>query len=362
MAIAYVGIPGSGKSHDLVESVIIPALQRGETVYTNIPLNTGNLMRVHRIASENIAKLYQYPDVTDDKGKLQQPLSELMIPSEDPTANVLQNCHLVFDEVQGSLPFDAGRRNEETHRCRRYIEHHRHYNVELHWASQSEHLVDVSLRRLTDTVYLYKNLKHTAAGKFSRYGRIRRRLYMMSDGEVDAEMLEESVIDVNPKIFVCYKSFVGMGVAGQLKAPMSPALKRGLQVLGVIMFVVLPWSGYKTFQWYQKLSNSDRPKTVKETLTESVLKTESVKTETVQLVGTTRSKQYDAYIFDNRDGSFVLWSEGIPVHRCRNPLFEGIGNEVCEDVTVQRVADPRLLDGPPAAGGPTNSMPGMGAF
>lgn len=40
MAInAYVGLPGSGKSYGVVENVILPALQAGRVLITNIPLN-----------------------------------------------------------------------------------------------------------------------------------------------------------------------------------------------------------------------------------------------------------------------------------------------------------------------------------
>ena len=41
--IAYVGLPGSGKSYGVVENVIIPALKAGRHVITNIPLKCGYL-------------------------------------------------------------------------------------------------------------------------------------------------------------------------------------------------------------------------------------------------------------------------------------------------------------------------------
>lgn len=37
--VAYVGLPGHGKSYGVVENVIIPALKRKRVVYTNIPMN-----------------------------------------------------------------------------------------------------------------------------------------------------------------------------------------------------------------------------------------------------------------------------------------------------------------------------------
>jgi zona occludens toxin len=38
--VAYVGLPGHGKSYGIVENVIIPSLKQKRNVYTNIPMNT----------------------------------------------------------------------------------------------------------------------------------------------------------------------------------------------------------------------------------------------------------------------------------------------------------------------------------
>jgi zona occludens toxin len=41
--VGYSGLPGSGKSYGVVENVIIPALQSGRHIITNIPLKVGRL-------------------------------------------------------------------------------------------------------------------------------------------------------------------------------------------------------------------------------------------------------------------------------------------------------------------------------
>lgn len=41
--VGYSGLPGSGKSYGVVENVIIPALQAGRHIITNIPLKVGRL-------------------------------------------------------------------------------------------------------------------------------------------------------------------------------------------------------------------------------------------------------------------------------------------------------------------------------
>lgn len=43
--IAYVGLPGSGKSYDVVENQILPALKAGRRVVTNIPLNRDEIRK-----------------------------------------------------------------------------------------------------------------------------------------------------------------------------------------------------------------------------------------------------------------------------------------------------------------------------
>lgn len=43
---AYTGLPGSGKSHDVVKNQILPALKAGRTVVTNVPLHEDALREV----------------------------------------------------------------------------------------------------------------------------------------------------------------------------------------------------------------------------------------------------------------------------------------------------------------------------
>jgi len=44
--IAYVGLPGSGKSYSVVEHVVVPALEEGKRVWTNIPLNLEEIAKM----------------------------------------------------------------------------------------------------------------------------------------------------------------------------------------------------------------------------------------------------------------------------------------------------------------------------
>ena len=56
--LAYVGLPGSGKSYDVVANQIMPALKQGRHVCTNIPLHVD---KVRQITAEG--KLTEFPTV-----------------------------------------------------------------------------------------------------------------------------------------------------------------------------------------------------------------------------------------------------------------------------------------------------------
>ena len=48
--VGYSGLPGSGKSYGVVENVVIPALEAGRHIITNIPnitINPGNCQLFH---------------------------------------------------------------------------------------------------------------------------------------------------------------------------------------------------------------------------------------------------------------------------------------------------------------------------
>jgi len=178
--IGYVGLPGAGKSHTLVKSVIIPALQAGRTVYTNIPLQEDTLAAIHGITDTQMKGLRCYPDENDETGALVQPLAKLYLASEDQEINVLQNCVVVHDEIQTSFPAEMRGTDSDLARFREWLSHHRHYSADVHWGSQSETFVIIQLRRLTGLVYDFQNLRDNKFKNIgSRYGRYRQRMYMM---------------------------------------------------------------------------------------------------------------------------------------------------------------------------------------
>lgn len=70
MAIdAYVGLPGHGKSYGVTEHVIIPSVQDGRHVVTNIPLEREELLADHGTPESQITQLpedwFERPDMAD---------------------------------------------------------------------------------------------------------------------------------------------------------------------------------------------------------------------------------------------------------------------------------------------------------
>lgn len=145
MAItAYTGLPGSGKSYNVVENVIIPSLKQGRRVYTNIPLFNDKLQKdfggtVHLFDIEDVQANPNWFD-------------------ELPNGIVL-----IIDEVwklwkSGETSQDA----KESHL--KFLREHRHLVNEENVATQvvlaTQDLADVAayVRRLVATTYRHVKL------------------------------------------------------------------------------------------------------------------------------------------------------------------------------------------------------------
>lgn len=246
---AQLGMPGSGKSLDLVSRVIIPHLRLGRNVVTNIPLNVSYLFQIHGLPTDSITKLRVIPDINNEEGQLYQPISELYIPSEDNAINTLKNTTVVHDEIQTSFGFDDRRSSPHMRRFREFLSHHRHYGTDIYWASQDISLVDITLRRLTGLAYVFQNLKHKKRFSLTKnYGFYRRRMFMVAEGFIETkDVLEDVTLPIDPKIFACYTSFSGSGVAA--KIPMPLYLRYSLYVLGAIALALplILWRMYVSY-------------------------------------------------------------------------------------------------------------------
>lgn len=201
MAIdAYTGIPGAGKSHGVVENVIIPALKEGRLVVHNMPLNEAEILRL-----AGAGALRKLPDnVTIDD-----------IIKDFPAGAVL-----VLDEAWKFLP--AGlKANNIPEPVRGFFAMHRHMvgedgkSTDIALSCQDLSQLAAFLRDLVEQTFRYK--KQTVIGRRDRY---RCDVYQ---GPVTgphppiSKRINELHGKYRPEIYACYRSHTlsTTGQAGQ---------------------------------------------------------------------------------------------------------------------------------------------------
>lgn len=128
---AYVGLPGSGKSYDVVANQILPALKAGRRVVTNIPLNMPELCAVVPAAAELLSsfpteQVQSAPELIDQYAK--------------------PGCVLVLDEVWRLWPSGVQAKNVPEP-FRKLLAEHRHM-VDEHRNSMQIILVTQDLAQI----------------------------------------------------------------------------------------------------------------------------------------------------------------------------------------------------------------------
>jgi len=151
---AYVGTPGSFKSYSAVANVILPALQRGRRVVSNIPLNEDKLI------SHGFHQRFIY--ISND-----QIIDELI--------NVVHLNHgavFVLDEMWRVWPSGL-RQNQLPEGHAQWLAEHRHYSGpdgytdDITLIAQSLTQIAASVRALVDQTMIHTKLR--AAGSQSKY-------------------------------------------------------------------------------------------------------------------------------------------------------------------------------------------------
>lgn len=201
MAIdAYTGIPGAGKSHGVVENVIIPALKEGRLVVHNMPLNEPEVLQL--AGGGGLRKLPDNATIED-------------IIRDFPAGAVL-----ALDEAWKFLP--AGlKANNIPEPVRAFFAMHRHMvgedgrSTDIALSCQDLSQVAAFLRDLVEQTFRYK--KQTVIGRRDRY---RCDVYQ---GPVTgphppiSKRINELHGKYRPEIYACYRSHTlsTTGQAGQ---------------------------------------------------------------------------------------------------------------------------------------------------
>lgn len=151
--IAYTGLPGSGKSYDVVANQVLPALKAGRRVCTNIPLNVEDISKVVPYAAELLSefpteRVQASPELIDEYAK--------------------PGVVLILDEVWRLWP--AGQKaNQVPEPFRKLLAEHRHMvgadgnSMQIVLVTQDLAQIGKFARDLVETTFHHTKLTHIGA-------------------------------------------------------------------------------------------------------------------------------------------------------------------------------------------------------
>jgi zona occludens toxin len=151
--VAYTGLPGSGKSYGVVESVILPSLKAGRTIVTNIPLKIGTLGD-------------DYPD-----GKI-IPFASDCENAFFTSDNIVPGAVYVIDEAWRWFPSGL-RANQVPNEEKQFFTEHRHFvgeggmTCEIVIVTQNLNQIAMYVKALIEETYISRKL--TALGQSKKF-------------------------------------------------------------------------------------------------------------------------------------------------------------------------------------------------
>ncbi|SMC29980.1 Zonular occludens toxin (Zot) [Andreprevotia lacus DSM 23236] len=150
MLIFHEGLPGAGKSYEAMVKQIIPALQKGRAVFTNIRgVNHQKIAEVTAIDIELVEALIKCVSPEDTKTLLE----------------IAENDSLVvIDEVQNHWPSKSGNMNPKE---QEWVTEHRHLGIDVVLLGQDRRDVHPIWRRRIDQLFEFRKLD--ALGATKRY-------------------------------------------------------------------------------------------------------------------------------------------------------------------------------------------------
>lgn len=197
--IGHYGLPGSGKSRDIVENDIIQSALEGTRIYTNVPLIMDAIYAYY-------PKLRRGIIVEKTAEELCQMLVARSKRAENDSGE-LENAKIVYDEIQKQFPSGYQKRTPQEEENRNalitFLSWSRHDSAEFVWASQNFASVDFELRRKTHMYVQHEDLYHLG---FRARWVARNQLPDATTGDPRPGTGAERTFGVNEVIFRCYRS------------------------------------------------------------------------------------------------------------------------------------------------------------
>lgn len=192
-----LGAPGGGKSYEAIAFHVIPTLQAGRRVITNLPINVDYLHTAFPQIDRSLLEIRKGEMV---EGKYIEAFSQLAHWVDEwrhPETN--QGALFIVDECHRALPATASKRFEETvpREVQNWFAEHRHAGADVLLITQAPRSVH---RFILDRVELtYRVVKARFLGKENKY--IRKVVQ-----GVRGEVVDEQIRTYDPKYFPFYKS------------------------------------------------------------------------------------------------------------------------------------------------------------
>ncbi|HDZ5415938.1 TPA: assembly protein [Vibrio harveyi] len=160
MIYAIVGRPGGGKSYEAVTYHVIPAIEQGRKVITNLTLNVDHFCKIF---GEHVRDLIQVVDgQLDNFGSMSRPFSALSDYQDEWRNASGQGPLYVIDEAHMSLP-----NRKISVEVLEWYSMHRHYGVDLILVTQSIKKIHTDIKEMVEVTY--RCTKNTALGSNTSY-------------------------------------------------------------------------------------------------------------------------------------------------------------------------------------------------
>ncbi|MCB2216115.1 zonular occludens toxin domain-containing protein [Desulfofustis glycolicus] len=234
MIFGYTGTPGSGKTYEAVV-LILQNLSKGRVVFTNI---NGLEKPECREAIKAVCGLSELAITRQ---------LQILEPDqiEDFWMHVIPGAMIVIDEVQKYFS-SRDWQMEKNKRFGYWASTHRHHGFDVVLITQNAERVDAAVRSLWEWNYVFRKVNFFGGAVQRKY-----LCYSFAGDEAHGMPLKKEVKTYNPKIFLCYKSYVSddieeMNIKKHVNVLKHPVFFAIPIVLGLTLYLVFFKSSFAT--------------------------------------------------------------------------------------------------------------------
>lgn len=245
MIALIAGRPKSGKSYEAVRYHIIPAIEQGRKVITNVPLDIEYFVKIYGAVCRDLIEVvaFNYSDFDADASAF--PFSR----PED-YQNSWRNEEgvgplYVVDEAHFSLP-----RGKTPDAVKKFYTMHGHYGVDIVLLTQNIRQIDMAILVLVDIVH--RTIKNRSLGSQNTYTK------KVFDGYRGAQV-NESQRRYDDRFFPFYKAHTqsAKAVVERETADLKPIWRHWSVYMAVPLFAFCIWAAFQG--WFNPFPSAEQP-------------------------------------------------------------------------------------------------------